>query len=133
MELQLKRHSYHPFATMGWLYCHGVRFATIERPWLGNRQNISCIPEGTYPLKPYSSAKFPHVWQICDVPGRDYILIHAGNYAHDVSGCVAVGTIPSRDSLMVLNSRAAIERLRSLLDPVTEDMSITISLEKGSA
>ena len=118
---------------MGWLYCHGVRFATIERPWLGNRQNISCIPEGIYPLKPYSSAKFPHVWQICDVPGRDYILIHAGNYAHDVSGCVAVGTIPSRDYLMVLSSRAAIERIRALLDPVIEDMSITISFEKGAA
>lgn len=133
MQLQLMRHSYHPFATMGWLYVDGARFATIERPWLGNRQNISCIPEGVYPLKPYSSEKFPDVWQIHSVPGRDYILIHAGNYAHDVSGCIAVGTIPARDSLMVLNSRAAIERMRALLKDIKDDTTIRIGYEKGGA
>lgn len=117
---------------MGWLYVAYAKFATIERPWLSNRPNISCIPEGSYQLKPYSSERFPHVWELQDVPGRSLILIHAGNYAHDIQGCIAVGTMPSRDGLMILNSREAIGRMRALLDQ-EKDLSITIDFERGSS
>jgi len=93
MRLILKR-SYFSDATLGILYIEGLNdpvFHTIERPWLENENNISCIPEGEYRVKNYSSAKYKDVWQLCDVSERTYILIHKGNWAHDVKGCIAIG------------------------------------------
>jgi len=34
--------------TMGIFVCKGHIFHTIERPWLNNQRNVSCIPSGTY-------------------------------------------------------------------------------------
>lgn len=66
-------------------------FYTIERPWLDNKTNESCIPEGEYICEPYSSDKYPDVWELQDVKDRSLILIHVGNWAHDVKGCIAIG------------------------------------------
>lgn len=77
-------------------------FDTAERPWLDNKVNESCIPTGTYPVKPRrvgswaanARKKFGHKFaiEICDVPGRSEILIHWGNWPMKNSlGCVLVG------------------------------------------
>ena len=49
---------------------------TLELPWRENKPNISCIPEGTYECIPYTSEKFPNVYQIKNVPNREAILLH---------------------------------------------------------
>lgn len=77
---------------VGRLLFGGRQVYTIERPWLLNKPFESCIPEGDYALNPYSSKKYPHVWQIADVPGRTHILFHAANYAYQLAGCIAPGT-----------------------------------------
>lgn len=77
------------------------KFATIERRWLNNAPNVSCIPDGEYPLvartwggffRKYKK-EFGHefVAEVADVPGRSSILIHRGNTESDVTGCIAVG------------------------------------------
>lgn len=86
---------------------------TIERPWLDNQSNISCIPEGLYECIPHDSGKHPATWEVTNVPGRQAILIHLGNTMDDVHGCIAVGAAPAPDG--VLLSRAAMSRLHKIL------------------
>ena len=50
-----------------------------------------------------------------NVPDRSYILIHVGNWAKDVQGCIAVGKSLSSTDYMVLNSGDAIDELRAFL------------------
>ncbi|WP_298366044.1 DUF5675 family protein [uncultured Lutibacter sp.] len=62
----------------------------IELPWLDNKLNISCIPEGVYTLKPRYSEKFKHHLLVENVPGRSLILIHPANDAKkELKGCLA--------------------------------------------
>ena len=48
MKIELQRYAYDSRGTMGVITLEGERFYTIERPWLDNAANVSCIPEGTY-------------------------------------------------------------------------------------
>lgn len=71
---------------------------SIERPWLGNKRSVSCIPEGQYPLQ---RRKFGRYWtiysqrwrhdfvmEVGEVPKRTAILIHAGRGIVDSQGCI---------------------------------------------
>jgi len=79
-------------ATLGELYINDEFFCyTLEREWLDNQRRISCIPPGKYSCEPYSSKKYPSVTEITNVPHRDKILIHAGNYYWDIKGCILLG------------------------------------------
>ena len=64
---------------------------TLELPWLNNRYRISCIPQGIYNVKKRYSEDYGNHFHIQDVPERDMILIHHGNYKQDTLGCVLVG------------------------------------------
>lgn len=87
--------------TPGLLSLDGIpRWVTVERPWYGNlglldtpenKNDISCIPPGVYPVRLYPSPKHGPVYQICNVPKRTYIEIHIANYDDQVVGCVAIG------------------------------------------
>lgn len=103
------------------------RFYTVERPWVDNKQFISCIPKGYYNLVPHLSSKYGHVlalendslgvthWEE-DIPNNRYaILIHVANYPSDVQGCIGLGT--EMTDGMVLNSREAVHRFYKLVDP----------------
>lgn len=63
---------------------------TIELPWKENKRIISCIPEGTYKLKPRFSKKFKHHLMLENVKGRSLILIHPANDAlKELQGCIS--------------------------------------------
>jgi len=65
---------------------------TIERGWLDNQQNISCIPDGVYDLQLEYSPRFrKKLWEIYGVPGRSECKFHAANYARQLNGCIALG------------------------------------------
>ncbi|OED34078.1 hypothetical protein AB832_08225 [Flavobacteriaceae bacterium (ex Bugula neritina AB1)] len=114
LNVVIKR-SYLPTCVMGKMEIDGLPFYTIERPWLDNTPFKSCIPEGDYVCKKYTSKRFPDVWEIEDVPGRTHILLHQGNFVEDVVGCIAVGLSVSDDSFMVKDSRLAFDSLRKML------------------
>jgi len=131
MKLTLERHAYLEDRTMGTLFAGSEQFHTIERPWipslehLGGKNYKSCVPDGEYVLAPFSSSRHPNCWSLTnenldvhieerDEPGRFAILIHSGNFVTDVVGCIAPGL--THDESHVWNSRAAIDRLRDLLD-----------------
>jgi hypothetical protein len=94
LQLRLERFAYAPDGTFGRLLIPGDHpdLFTCERPWLNNAPNVSCIPEGYYPLadrrffrKGYDAIAVQRV------PGRDHILIHKANWPHELEGCIAVG------------------------------------------
>ena len=73
---------------------------TLERPNLSNAKDdpktsvneSSCIPEGIYLCKRYSSAKYDKTWEVIGVPGRSKILIHSANTVDQLLGCIATVT-----------------------------------------
>jgi len=70
---------------------------TLELPWLENQDDVSCIPEGVYTCRYRWSRKHKCFLFGVDVPGRDDIEIHIGNWPHDTEGCILVGTSFSED------------------------------------
>lgn len=64
---------------------------TLERPWLDNKQNESCIPKGEYLAKrAYYKNKYDS-FLLEDVPNRTGIFIHKGNFTDDSRGCILLG------------------------------------------
>lgn len=113
---------YYTSHTFGILVAGVEVFHTLERPWLSNRSNVSCIPAGEYACKylPKStSGKYRKVWWLQDVEDRSGILIHNGNLVDHTKGCILVG---ERKGILggkaaVLASRTA---MRKLLDVIGE-------------
>jgi hypothetical protein len=77
---------------------------SLELPWNNNKRKSSCIPTGTYTVVARYSEKFGNHFHVLNVPDRDLILIHVGNYAalevggdnevqSDVLGCILVGNV----------------------------------------
>ena len=56
--------------TFGELTYFGKNLQTAELPDLGNRRNVSCIPEGDYPCRLVRSPRFGTVYHVRGVPGR---------------------------------------------------------------
>lgn len=118
---RLTRFAYTPFGTFGRLVVNGKEVYTIERPWLGNQSNVSCIPEGTYVMRQRDSGvvarstgqAYKRGWEVTDVPGRSFIMIHPGNTMDDLQGCIAPGKALSSmgGKWSVSSSRPAFDEL----------------------
>jgi len=119
VELKLERKIAANGAVVGVLTGLSVPIYTLEDAWRNNQPNVSCIPPGTYNVKPHgwglnTPFKYKQVWQIHAVRGRSAILIHAGNTHQDTQGCVLVGMGMQVTQLKssVSDSRIAIDMLR---------------------
>jgi len=99
------------------------RCKTIELPDNGNQRNVSCILEGEYWVIKYERENGGVVFLLLDVPGRDAIEIHIGNYVAggkiDTSGCILPGNYFSdlnEDGYIdIAGSTAAMNTLLELL------------------
>ena len=114
INLLLIRDTFSKKSTIGELFINGERICdTLENPWQDNQRNISCIPEGVYPVRlrlPRESGTRDYIHLLVkDVKDRDYILIHIGNTAKDTSGCILVGLGTEQD--VVHNSVLAMDLL----------------------
>ena len=114
INLLLIRDTFSKESILGELFINGELICdTLENPWQDNQRNISCIPEGEYPVRirlPRESATRDYMHLLVkDVPNRDYILFHIGNSAKDTRGCILVGIGTEQD--LVKNSRLAMELL----------------------
>lgn len=129
--IDLVRTSYEPKGTRGVLAMpDGWACFTVELPWRGNKVALSCIPEGEYPLKLRRShaveratgGEYLSGWEVTEVPGRTYIMIHPANYPPELEGCIA----PGRDKTdmdgypAVGSSRDAFDKLMSELEGGSE-------------
>lgn len=133
MELELIR-SYFPEGTNGTIYLDGKRLcSSIELPWLNNKRQKSCIPEGRYELTKRYSEKYKEHLLVKDVPGRDLILFHPANIAKsELKGCIAPVSILLSEGVG-LNSKKAMNKLLDTLEPAferKETVFITIKSSK---
>ena len=126
-EVKLSRFCHHPEGTLGVIRLEGEEFWTVERPWDMNKPFVSCIPEGAYFMKRRDSPKFGNTWHITDVPGRTHILIHAGNYPENFSGCIGLGDSLMGDRIAVSSSRKAVSRFEALTEGRAWQMKIEFS------
>ena len=80
--------------TLGQFVIEGQQFSTIERAWLDNKRNVSCIPNGRYLckyMKQSASGKYKGCYHVQNVDSRSGILIHNGNLASHSKGCIIFG------------------------------------------
>ena len=76
--------------TTGNWYHGGIKIChTIEKPDHNNEPYVSCIPAGLYDLHPVRSPKFGDTFEVIDVDGRTYILVHKANKPSELHGCIA--------------------------------------------
>ncbi len=106
---------------MGALVIDGHKFYTIERPWLNNLRNKSCIPAGNYTahyLPRSGSGKYRKVYHLLPVENRSGILIHTGNLVQHSLGCLIIGSkfVSKTDkrSPAVYSSRKALRDLNKI-------------------
>ena len=100
------------------------RFTSIslERGWLNNKPNESCIPVGEYTCVYEFSPRFERkLWEIYGVEGRSECKFHVANYYRQLNGCIALGLrslfIDGDDNYDVSSSRdALVEFHNSLMD-----------------
>lgn len=118
-HIVLKRFESHEKQVLGQLQVGGIIFRTLELGWHNNEKRVSCIPKGTYDVVKRTSPKYGQHFHILNVPNRDYILIHHGNFYTDILGCILVGTQHTDingDGLRdVVNSKVAMAQLVKLL------------------
>jgi len=96
---------------------------TIELPWLNNQHNISCIPEGIYEVIRIIHPAKGKCFSVQNVPDREGILIHKGNYINgtkiDSKGCILPGLafmdVNDDGFIDVCDSTIALNNLLSLL------------------
>lgn len=108
--------------TAGFVEFGGNTYYTLERPWLNNSPNVSCIPHGIYEVVPYGwkeghHTKFKRTYHIKNVIDRSYILMHAGNFVENSQGCILIGKGFNIDGgkAMVTHSRNAMDELREYI------------------
>lgn len=104
-----------PDCTVGRLTFENFHCVTLELPWQDNQQDISCIPAGIYDYVKYKSPSKGWVLLLTDVPGREWVEVHAGNFTRQILGCVLVGRaltyLDQDDVLDVTDSKATLEKL----------------------
>ena len=94
---------------------------TLERPWMENKNKVSCVPAGSYPVVLEYSAHFKRkLNELKLVPGRSEVKIHVANYVTQLEGCIAVGLSVgdiNKDGVPdMVSSRIALERMHEALD-----------------
>ena len=122
----LERIAYMPQGTLGKLTIGDEVFWTAERPWRNNQKEVSCIPNGRYTCKAYTSKRFGQTFEVTDVENRTYILFHVGNFPEkDSHGCILLGERLMDNQPAVSSSKIAVERFRETLKDV-ESFNIEI-------
>ena len=90
MVIELQR-LYRDGWTDGLIFIKGILLCrSIELRWANNERNVSCVPEGVYPVAIIQHPKFGECLQVNGVKGRSGILAHVANDAQkELRGCIA--------------------------------------------
>jgi len=130
LELQVIRKDFTLISTIGCFFV-GTSFLcySLELPWGdgANVHKVNCILPGTYPVildySPHFAQNMPH---ILNVPDRNEIRIHVGNYPKDTEGCVLLGLSKGQD--FIGQSVNAFANFISILTNALKTDSATVTL-----
>lgn len=133
MELILLR-QYHQSGTNGRLMLGDKELCkTIELPWMDNKVQRSCIPEGSYKLVKRYSERFHWHFELLNVPGRSAILIHSANWAlQELKGCIA--PVIRIDGIGIGSySKRAFLKIKKILYPLYDQHQIiTLTIKRST-
>lgn len=127
MNILLKRFISTDYGTFGVLTFDGKSYFTVEKPWVNNTSEVSCVPSGEYTLTPHGEYgkdgdvlclinDEKHITHFENATSKRFAcLIHTANYERDVIGCIGLGEKYTGD--MVTNSRRSIKEFYELVDP----------------
>lgn len=126
-RVQIHRYPDSTHGTLGSAYHNDERLCwSLELPGRENKPDYSRIPAGTYTCEWHKSPRFGWTYHVQAVPGRSFILIHAGNLAGDrergllthTHGCILFGNRIGvlSGQLAVLESRTAVRRFSERLE-----------------
>jgi hypothetical protein len=106
---------------------------SLERGWIDNQNNISCIPVGEYAVKLEWSPRFNmELWEIYGVEGRSECKFHAANYWTDLNGCIGLGKYEDNidgDPVMdIAHSKVTMKRFHKAMGGDTEARLIVMNL-----
>jgi hypothetical protein len=105
------------------------KFKTLELPWNDNQRMVSCIPEGTYnvhKMEPNKKRAYFYFW-VMNVPGRDAILFHPGNYTRQILGCILPGeSFKDLDRDGIIDITDTTRTLKKLTDLMPDIFKLTI-------
>lgn len=102
MTVILIRYESTDHGTFGTINLNGLHYFTLELPWLDNKSNVSCIPDGEYTCRLTYSPRFKtKMYLVEGVQDRQGIRFHSANLAGDKSkgfraqlnGCIAIGKL----------------------------------------
>lgn len=136
MNLTLERMSSFGGATMGRLLIDGVFCChSLEdevREVLGvpvaswKIKGATAIPAGRYMVALQDSPRFgPDTLTLLDVPGFQYIRMHAGNTSGDTEGCILLGMRATDVSLVGGTSRPAVGLVKAKVAEAVDRGNVT--------
>ncbi len=145
MKLTLQRRPSLGGATIGKLYIDGVcacysledEVREIEgvpvSEW--KIKGATAIPSGQYRVTLEPSARFgPDTLTIHDVPGFQYIRMHAGNTSADTEGCPLLGMQATETTLIGGTSRPAVALVKSAVRrAISKGEAVTIDVNNSKA
>lgn len=97
MKLEVLRFSENEFQTLSKFIvfddwnCEVAQGYMLELPDRNNQTSVSRINEGEYDCVKRVSEKYSDHFHVLNVDGREYILIHHGNYYTNTRGCLLPG------------------------------------------
>lgn len=106
----------------------GAHFCfTLERAYDSKPKLTDGIYKVVFEYSPRFNRK---LWELKGVPDHAEIKFHSGNKHTDSDGCVLVGLKKIDSESILLESRAALEKLHKLLDGKSE-FFLTVESEKN--
>lgn len=100
-----------------------MNFFTLELPWKDNQRMVSCIPGNgaeytVWKCLPTKNRPYEFLW-VKDVPNRDSILFHPGNYTSQILGCILPGDshvfLNKDDIVDVANTTATLKKITDIV------------------
>ena len=85
--------------TEGTIFINGILLCrSVELGWANNERNVSCVPEGVYPVAIIQHPKFGECLSVESVKGRSGILVHVANDAQkELRGLYCSGVLFDRE------------------------------------
>ena len=119
-EIKIRRMTEKPLsATVGVLIFDGVpQMLTLEPPVEGP---IVCVPKNSYHCVRVTNRRtlggmdIEQTFLLREVPGREGILFHVGNFPRDTKGCILLG-MALIDNISIASSVIAFSRFLKILE-----------------
>lgn len=101
----------------------------LELPPGGNAPYVSAIPAGTYTVSVRKGGTLGWRLALANVPGRDSVRIHIGNFPRNTEGCLLPGKQAGANKCSVLQSAQAMAELQVLFAAFGESGSTKLTIQ----